>query len=172
MSANKMRNSLWNLLVKNPKELRQNELTLVNYYMWLKGLAVTLFEWKNMPDTIDLRYLENTLFSKGKAMFFNDEQLGFLCLHAHPSSDVNVYGRPLYYKVNSHSYNKTVKNEDGVLIFNNDLEEPSIYTVGAFAERLSHIERTIDININAQKTPILLLGDRKQSLTLKNIYKQ
>ena len=41
-----------------------------------------------------------------------------------------------------------------------------------FALRLYEAERTADINIKAQKTPVLLLMDEKQRLTMENLYSQ
>lgn len=168
----KKNNSLWDLIIQDPKHLKINELTLVNYYKWIKNLALSMFKWEGLPETIDVRYLEETLFNMGKLLFFYDPDLGHLALACLPSSDINVYGRPIQYNIRAHSYQKNVFAKDSVLIINNDLEEPSMHTVGAFASRLSQIERTTDINMNAQKTPVLILTDDKQILTLKNIYKQ
>lgn len=165
-------NSLWGLISKKPQELSINEITLVNYYNWLKSLAVSMFKWEGMPDTIDIRYLENALFEKGNLLFFKDPILGYLALKCLPTSDLNVYGRPVEFQVVSHSYSNKIKADEGVRIFNNDIEEPSQFTIGAYASRLSEIERTTDINMNAQKTPILIQTDRKQLLTLRNVYQQ
>ena len=41
-----------------------------------------------------------------------------------------------------------------------------------FARRLYNIDRIIDVNANAQKTPVLLQGTEKQRLTLLNLYKE
>ena len=41
-----------------------------------------------------------------------------------------------------------------------------------FALRLYEAEKTADINIKAQKTPVLLLMDEKQRLTMENLYSQ
>ena len=41
-----------------------------------------------------------------------------------------------------------------------------------YAIRLTEISRTIDVNINAQKTPVLIKCSDKQKLVLKNAYKQ
>ena len=41
-----------------------------------------------------------------------------------------------------------------------------------FALRLYEAERTADVNIKAQKTPVLLLMDEKQRLTMENLYSQ
>lgn len=41
-----------------------------------------------------------------------------------------------------------------------------------FALRLYEAERSCDVNIKAQKTPIMILVDDKQRLTMQNLYKQ
>ena len=166
------KSSLWGLLLKNKQALATNELTLVNYYLWLKSMALSVFEWEGLPDTINVKYLEQTLFEKGKCLFFYDNRLGFLSLACSSGSDVNVYGEPLQFNVNSFYYQKTIKASDSVLIRNNDLEEPTQYQISAFANRLTEVERTTDINLKAQKTPLLILTDDKTQLTLKNVYRQ
>ena len=162
--------SLWGLITKPKKELSYNNLSLVNYFLWLKGLAVSMFEWQDLPPTVNARYLEEALFTDGKLLFFNDETKGFLALKCSAHSDVNVYGEPLKYFVNEYNYSNTVAAHDSVLIRNNDLEYATQYQVAAFAHRLNNTERTIDVNMNAQKTPVLILCDDKQLLTVKNIY--
>ena len=37
-----------------------------------------MFEWKNLPETVDPRYLELCLFGLGNAVFFKDDVLGYL----------------------------------------------------------------------------------------------
>ena len=39
-----------------------------------------------------------------------------------------------------------------------------------FALRLYEAERTVDVNIKAQKTPVILVGDESFKLSMKNIY--
>lgn len=166
------RHSLWGLLEKPKTNLAVNELTLVNYYLWLKTIALSVFKWEGLPPTINERYLEETLFNKGKCLFFYDNKLGFLSLACNPANNVNVYGEPLSYYVSSFYYQKTISAGESVLIRNNDLEEPTQYQIAAFANRLTETERTTDINLKAQKTPILIITDDKSQLTLKNVYRQ
>lgn len=45
-------------------------------------------------------------------------------------------------------------------------------TLELFAYRLYEAERTADVNIKAQKTPIMFIGDESLKLTLKNLYNQ
>ena len=57
-----------------------NNQTYLMYYNRLKELALNLFKWINLPDTIDERYLELTLYEQGQAVFFRDDVLGYLAL--------------------------------------------------------------------------------------------
>lgn len=168
--------NLWGLLGKQKTSLTQNQLTLTNYYRWLKMLCMSMFEWRGLPETINTDYLEETLFEKGKLIFFKDDVLGYLALSCVPQGTVNVYGEPTAYTVNVPGYQSKIKlvhRHNAVVIKNNQLAEPSMYMVGDFAGRLAETERTIDINIKAQKTPWLVsVANDKVLLSLRNAYKQ
>ena len=59
---------------------KYNNATFRYYYDRLIEMAVSRFEWKGLPDTVDTRYLELALLTDGKAVFFYDEVLGYLAL--------------------------------------------------------------------------------------------
>ena len=150
-----------------------NNATYKQYYYRLVELAISMFEWKNLPQTVDPRFLELTLFSDGQAVFFYDEVMGFLALQNILNGPLDVYRVPITrraYAVNG--YQKQLDNTDSVIIFNNYLHTNSMLDVAMLSKRLYNIDRTIDININSQKTPILLLCDDNERLTLENIYMQ
>lgn len=152
---------------------RRNNATYLQYYMHLTELAMSMFEWKNLPDTVDARFLELTLFEDGQIVFFKDEELGFLCLQCAVNGGFNVYRIPTNrraYAVNG--YQKNLTENDSVIIYNNFLRTNSMLDVRNFAERLYNIDRAIDVNINAQKTPILIKCDEQQRLTMLNTYQQ
>ena len=44
---------------------KNNKLYLY-YFNRLKELAISMFEWKNLPSSVDTRFLELTLFNDGK----------------------------------------------------------------------------------------------------------
>lgn len=152
---------------------RLNNFTYRQYYNRLVELAVSMFEWENLPDTIDPRYLELALFTDGKAIFFEDEVMGYLGLRCMAAGTWDVYQVPrLRRAYSSNGYNKELTNEDSVIIYNNQLRTNSILDVEMFAMRLYNIDRAIDVNVNAQKTPILVACDETERLTLLNLYKQ
>lgn len=150
-----------------------NNRTYWQYYNRLTELAMSTFEWKNVPDSIDKRFLEMALFSDGYAIFFKDEVLGFLGLQCMIGGKLNVYRIPMERTAYStNGYQKRLTEENSVIIYNNLIRTNSVLDVEMFATRLYNIDRTIDVNVNAQKTPILIQCDEKQRLTFKNLFKE
>lgn len=151
-----------------------NNLTYRQYLNRLTELAISMFEWTNLPDTVDARYLELHLFETGCMVYFKDEVIGDLCLDCIVNGRLDVYGNPLLRRAYSeyNNYQKLLKYNNSVIIWNNYLHGNSILDVEMFARRLYNIDRIIDINANAQKTPVLLQGSEKQRLTLLNLYKE
>lgn len=151
-----------------------NNLTYRQYLNRLTELAISMFEWKNLPDTVDARYLELHLFETGCMVYFKDDVIGDLCLDCIVNGKLDVYGNPLLRRAYSgyNNYQKLLTYKDSVIIWNNYLHGNSILDVEMFARRLYNIDRIIDINANAQKTPVLVVGNEKQRLTLLNLYKE
>ena len=150
-----------------------NNATFRQYYNRLVELSISMFEWKNLPETIDQRFLELTLFTEGQAVFFEDEVMGYLTLQNAMGGGFDVYRIPTKrraYAVNG--YQKELNENDSVIIYNNYLHTNSMLDVQMFAKRLYNLDRAIDVNANAQKTPILLLCDDSERLTLENMYMQ
>lgn len=147
--------------------------TYRQYYNRLVELAISMFEWKNLPDTVDPRFLELCLFTDGQVVFFNDPDLGYLTLQNACNGGFNVYRIPVKrraYAVNG--YQKDLSDKDSVIIFNNYLHTNSQLDAAMFARRLSDLDRSIDVNAKAQKTPILIKCDETQRLTMQNLYMQ
>jgi hypothetical protein len=150
-----------------------NNRTYLQYYNRLTELAISMFEWKNLPETVDPRYLEMCLFSDGMCVFFNDEVLGFLALQVAIGGQLNVYRIPIDRRAYaSNGYQMNLTEENSVIIFNNYLHTNSMLDVEMFSNRLYNLDRAIDVNANAQKTPILIQCDESQRMTMKNLYQQ
>lgn len=151
-----------------------NNATYINYFNRLVELSVSMFEWQGLPETIDPRYLELHLFQNGSVVYFRDEVMGDLCLDCIANGQFDVYGNPISRRAYSsyNQYQKTLSESDSVIIWNNYLRQPSVLDVKMFAKRLYNLDRIIDVNANAQKTPVLVQGTEKQRLTLVNLYKE
>jgi hypothetical protein len=152
---------------------KRNNSAYIQYYNRLMELSISMFEWKNLPESIDSRFLELILFSDGMSVFFKDEVLDYLALRTTIGGHLNVYQIPterMAYA--SNGYQKHLNAEDSVIIFNNMIHTNSLMEVESFAKRLYNLDRAIDVNTNAQKTPILISCEESQRLTLKNVYMQ
>lgn len=151
-----------------------NNRTYVQYVNRLTELAISMFEWSGLPESVDSRYIELHLFSNGCMVYFDDEVMGNLCLDCTYNGGLDVYGYPILRRAYSsyNGYNRLLKNSNSVIIWNNLLHVPSEADIRAYARRLWMLDRIIDVNANAQKTPILVQGNEKQRLSLVNLYKE
>lgn len=151
-----------------------NNATYIQYYNRLIELSIAMFDWTGLPDTIDPRFLELTLFKYGQTVFFEDEVMGYLALTNAVQGGFDVYGYPVASRAYSpyNNYQKNLTLDDSVIIYNNYLRTPSSLDVEVFAKRLYNLDRVIDVNANAQKTPVLIKCAETQRLTMKNLYKE
>lgn len=151
-----------------------NMRTYGQYMAILKQIAISMFDWKNLPDSVDARYLEIALFYDGAGLYFNDEVMGNLALNMIFNGEFSVYGEPVSRRAFSryNQYQKILDKNDSIIIWNNLDRTPTFPIIDMFARRLYNIDRAIDVNVNAQKTPTLIRCDEKQRLTLVNAYKE
>lgn len=133
-----------------------------------------MFEWKNIPDSIDPRFLELSLFADGMAVFFKDDVMDkYLALQTMIGGQLNVYRIPKTRRAYaSNGYNMPLNEKNSVIIFNNMLHTNCLMDVEMFAYKLYQCDRTMMVNVNAQKTPVAILCDENQRLTMKNLYAQ
>lgn len=150
-----------------------NNTSYLHYYDRLTELAISMFEWKNLPASIDPRFLELNLFSQGAVVYFDDDVMGNLALPVSMNGSFDVYGIPTNRRAYSQNgYNRQLNDKNSVLIFNNYLHTPARNYIEMFAKRLYNLDRAIDVNANAQKTPVLVLCEETERLTMLNAYKQ
>lgn len=154
------------------KEL--NDITFTDYYLRLSMMARKRFKWSNLPDGIKEEYIEKFLFYYGSCLFFKDKTFGLMVAKCNPTGKLNYYDEHTRLQPYGTGYTgKSYENGvDCVLIKNNDNCLPTDMTIKLFSYRLAEITRTSDVNINAQKTPVIVLCSDKQKMTMKNVFKQ
>ena len=161
----------------NKSQKRQNERNVHRYTHYLDRLtelSIAMFEWKNVPPEVDLRYLEYILFTSGQCLFFKDEDLGedehFLVTRTALQGKLNIYGIPINRVAYANNgYHRELTEDDSVIIYNNMIRTPASIDVQMFAQDLANIDEIVQVNINAQKTPVLIEADEKQRLTKPNL---
>jgi hypothetical protein len=150
-----------------------NDATAIDYDDRLHMLAVSLFTWEGLDDLAGFgasRFIEESLYRYGKACIVKDDEIGYIALNVNPAGKLNNYYLPVKVNAWSTGYNKIYDFDEVIYIMNNELQKPTKDTLILFASRLYEAERTSDINLQAQKTPILIEGDKNTLLTLKNVY--
>lgn len=166
------------------ESLLRNNGTYRFYLDRLTELSISMFDWQNVPDSIDPRFLETTLFLNGCAVFFKDEDLReeniegeedgtLLALPVAMNGNFDLYNIPTRrtaYATNG--YNRNLTNKDSVIVYNNMIRTNSVQTCTVYARRLWNLDRAIDVNANAQKTPVLIRCNDSERLTLVNAYQK
>lgn len=162
-----------------------NEATYYDYLNRFRRIALSMFEWVNLPKSMDARYLEQCLYYNGQASLLYDKKYGFINTKCAGSGDINIYGLPD--KLNCFSYgfnsmrelyvglnkvNPKKKEEECILVMNNVDRTPTASSMELFSWRLYLAQRTCDVNISGQRFPVMIVGDDKQRLMLENLYTQ
>lgn len=160
-----------------------NNETYVDYLERMKKICLSMFEWQNLPNSMNARFLEMCLFYNGQAALLYDEDYGYLNTMAADGGYINIYGLPTEIQCYSYRFNQRrslyttddtgeEKGKECILVLNNYERIPTISTVTLFAARLAEAQRTADVNVKAQRTPILITTDQKQYFTLKKMYEE
>ena len=157
-----------------PENEQLNALTQIDYMSRIRSLAVSVFQWDNLPDGIPGRFIEQTLFNYGRALFFRvNDTGGLMVAKVADSGMIDKYDSPISFRAYaSPDFNQDLPIEKCVLIRNNYDCIPTVRSVLLFVMRLAETERTIDINVKAQKTPLVFVCDQKQLQTLKMLFRK
>lgn len=164
--------------------LMVNNATYVDYLNRFKKIALSIFEWVNLPPSMNSRWIERSLYYNGKCALFKDKNYGFINTNCSSAGYINIYGLPSELECYSFEYQQRrrlytgLTNEenqtdtDAVLVLNDWEGTPTCGTMDLFAYRLYEAQRTCDTNIIAQKTPVMVIVDEKQRLMMENLYNQ
>lgn len=161
--------------------------TSVTYSTWfnrLYNIAISRFEWVNLPDTCNEKFIEQVLFFNGFMVGYKDTALNsFLIMPCTNNSVLDIFGYPA--KVNAYGYNgymaqnltpytitlgQELTRADAALLYANYSRCPDLPAVLYFARKLTKIDRTIDVNINVQKTPYIISCGENQRLSVANMF--
>lgn len=157
------------------KKLVNSQLCNWNTYQMyvrrLTMLAENVFKYKNLPEYIDLCYLNNTLLKTGSIAFFKDDVLGVIALPYSPIGKLDIYGRPM--KIMARAYNgtffRTLNRDEFVIMYDNTLRSSIYLDILQIAERIAMNKRTVDVNIVQQRTPRIWKTNKDYERTIKDL---
>lgn len=159
-----------------------NNQTYIDYLERMKKICLSMFDWQNLPPSMNARFIEMCLFYNGQAALLYSDEYGYINTMAADGGYINIYGLPTEIQCYSYRFNErrslyTVdtgeeKGKECILVMNNYERVPTSATISLFAYRLAEAQRTADVNIKSLRTPILITTDQKQYFTLKKMYEE
>lgn len=164
-----------------------NDDTYVDFLERLKKIAISMFEWVNLPESMDARYLEMCLYYLGQAALLKNDDDIFINTKACSAGRINIYELPTEINCYSVEFNTNKKLYDGfaindvnkidpkdycIYVLNNQNRCATAWTLELFAYRLYLAQRTADTNITVNKMPYLVAVPENQRLTMENLINQ
>lgn len=157
------------------KKLINSQLTNMKTYLMYREemltLAENVFEFKNLPEFIDVSYLNKTLLRNGSIAFFKDEVLGLIALPYDVIGNFDIYGRPITImaRAANGTYYKKLTRDEFVIMYDNNGRYPIFLDICQMAERIALSKRTIDVNIVQQRTPRIWKTSQDKKRTLQDM---
>ena len=134
-------------------------------------LAKNVFEFKNLPDSVDVAYMNHKLLLNGAVAFFKDEITDeLLCLPFSGESMVpDIYGRPQKINVlGENGYTRWLDKDQFVIMYDNNSMLPIYLDIVQYSQRIALCVRTQDVNIKQQRTPRLWKVPEAKEKSIKN----
>lgn len=152
----------------------KNDVEFRNLLVDYSNLWMNMFEFEGMPDTVNHRHMMEVLYGEGKALFYNDPEMGFTVLECAEENGLNVYYEPTAYTAVGNELSRSVLAEDSVLIRVNQAMYPPLFTLEMECLRMMDARRTIDTYAKTMKKPWLLplANGKDDKLTYKTIKDQ
>lgn len=166
-----------------------NNFTFIDFFDRLKRVATSIFKWKNLPETMNERWLELCLFYKGMAGILKYDNYGIINTEASWSGNIDIYGLPtLVYCYSTSFFSEQRVRYDGkvsieelskiygiqndnlkeaILVMNNIDMQPTFIAMELFAYRLYKVQRTIDINLDLIKKPFIIGCNEQDKLSMQ-----
>lgn len=153
---------------RNSKNKWETETShdILRMYDRLFVVAMSVFEWENLPTSVNEIYLEKEIINMGSIVFFKEEDMAnevgegvYLALKYMPSYRLDVYGEPLIRRAfadNHGKYRKNLNEKESVIIYDNVLKISFADIIYDFAKRLVDVKKIIQQNLQQQKTPYIV----------------
>lgn len=141
------------------------------YRRQLMGKCISRFTWEGLPNGIDPRFIETTIFNNGYSVFYYDSFFEmFMAMPATISGPLDIQDNPTGYRVTRNGvYSRDVSASESVCIWGNQIRVPEIDVVVSYAARLAQIDRTIEIDLLNERNPMIVACSQDQRLTVQNL---
>lgn len=166
-------------LLNNPFGVTQNfkgnncdEIEMWFFYKYY-NLAVTRFEWLNLPNEIEPFFIEDVMFWRGKGLMLKDSiatENPYAFMRCNLTGLMDIYNIPEdRYAFANTGYFKEYGKDDSVILWDTPLTMPKFYSARIYAKTMANLWNTRDINIFAQRTPVIVAMTEDNKLSYENV---
>lgn len=157
------------------KKLINSQLTNYKTYLMvlddMTELAENVYEFKNIPENIDIGYVNKVLLKNGSIAWFMDEVLGLIALPYDVNNGFDIYGRPTSITARSYNgrYYRRLNQGEFIIMYDNNRRLSLMPKIMQRAERIAMCIRTEDVNIVQQRTPRVWKTSKDKERTLRDM---
>lgn len=146
----------------------------MHFYYKILNLYLVRFKYTGLPDYIPPQFMERVLFYRGVGAFIYDDVVDkFAFMRTALTGLPDIYDIPEIRQVyTANGYIEDYSKWDSVLVWDNPSALPWCYTAAMYADRLATAMKTIDTNLFAQRTPVVLACTVDERLTYESISDQ
>ena len=171
--ADYVSDSIYNPFKRNPVRDRQSFIDRF-YVRNLTEIAVNRFKWIGLPDTVDKRFLEMTLFHTGLAVFYYDTEFDrYMALRSAGRGPVNMYDNPTGFHVyGNFMVQKELAANVCVPIWHNSMRMTDMDVIYTYAPRLANIDRSLEVALVSMRHPVLIAMSDTERQSMMNAWRQ
>lgn len=158
---------------KQKSIIRTSKLWLM-YFNQLLALSENTFIFKNLPSSIDVEYLNEILIKKGSIAFYYEDDINELVALPYTVKSKNIYGKPLQIQCTTSAGVKSrlLNKGEFVIMYDNTSLRTILFDLKEYADRLTEVVRTRDVNLRQQKTPRIIQAPEDKTLSVLNAFEQ
>lgn len=175
-NARKRDNGIWQTNILNT-------MTEFRYFDDIVRIATNRFRWSGMPDSVNIKFLEQCLLKNGMATIAHPKGNPDLWygLQVGGIGDLNVYGEPINWRAQGIDAKTSfdVDSTNGVLIYNSNqiyggsnCGDSTWLAFELFAHKLAHYDRTEDVNLMMQQAAWFISCNQEKRQEALNLFKQ
>lgn len=176
----------WTFMMMNPnfKKINKyrNDRSFMNIYSRLVNLSLNSFEWINLPESVNEKYLEGAYLFNGGVALGMDKELGYVGLPFSNTDKLNIYGEsPNILLYGNNGYNKKyvsyIRGADNTLAnavkgYDNPMGYPYIMYIIEASENISNVLRSGQVAVNKLKNPYILIGNKEDIPNIREVMKK
>lgn len=149
-----------------------NSIRYATFRNQIINMALSRFEWLNLPSTCDARYLEWQLLFQGCATIAESPRGTVLSLQS-INQGINMYGNPTQWEaLGDNGTRFRCDWSRGAVVWDSWTRQTILPGIEMYAYELADLIAIKDLNRTHQKVPFILKGPVSKRNDMVNIYKQ